>query len=334
MQRFKKAIAVMLVLLIVFSVVGCKSKGYTDDEEIAAVAGDETQADIDKTEKTDGTEQVVEEKEQNKETANEEQAETTDKNVETPSESNSDKPSEDTTSKDIVDEQPSVEKVEDVTSKQDTTTEKKVNQVALEKQPHDEVHNPTPFIFYNIDDLVTALKTRKITVYEEEKALLQKYYSTIVDEQDRTNILSRIGTINDDRFDIFKTDKMKFFYKLKNDEIPGFEIDQIRLSSNGIGYNYKLAEGSTYSEDSDIFVRYYRPDDFVTDSYFDDYIEYYKNTTVTEDGFIYEDYCEKHGFSVIMFPVENTIIEIRGHGDMANYEALKKLCVAEKVVVK
>ena len=46
MQRFKKNIAVMLVLLLAFSLVGCKSKGYTDDEEIASVAGDETQVDI------------------------------------------------------------------------------------------------------------------------------------------------------------------------------------------------------------------------------------------------------------------------------------------------
>ena len=51
------------------------------------------------------------------------------------------------------------------------------------------------------------------------------------------------------------------------------------------------------------------------------------------DDFLYKKY-EGDNYATIMFPVENTIIEIIGHGDMANYEALKKLCVAEKVVVK
>ena len=62
MQRFKKNIAVMLVLLLAFSLVGCKSKGYTDDEEIASVAGDETQVDIQENTGINEQEQKTEEK--------------------------------------------------------------------------------------------------------------------------------------------------------------------------------------------------------------------------------------------------------------------------------
>ena len=98
----------------------------------------------------------------------------------------------------------------------------------------------------------------------------------------------------------------------------------------------------------EIYVSYRRVDSIITDSYFEDYMEYHKieekkgkildkNDSVggflDGEDFLYRKY-EQSDLATIIFPVENTIIEIWGHGNMANYEALKKLCVAEKVVVE
>ena len=106
-------------------------------------------------------------------------------------------------------------------------------------------------------------------------------------------------------------------------------------------------EKITVGEDT-INVKYMRNEHFVTDSYFEDYLEYYKikekegkildkNDSVGGflygDDFLYKKY-ENAYYATIIFPVENTRIEIFSRSDTANYETLKKLCVAEKVVVQ
>ncbi len=211
------------------------------------------------------------------------------------------------------------------------------NLVAYENRPRIE-SGPLPhdFCFNSVENAVKAIKTREITVSYEERKSLEKHYSTLTEEKDRIDRISKIGTKNDSRFESFKTDQIKHFYKINDDKAPDFKLSRVSISYRSVNYTYTLNSNSKLSSDSSISVMYRRPDtfDFETDSYFNDYIEYYGRGDLTEDGFIFKDYKERFGFATIMFAVKNTVIEITGHGDMANYEALKKLCVANKVTIK
>jgi len=326
----KKIIALMLVMLLAFSVVGCKSKGYTDDEEIAVIAGDETQADIQENtgineqeqkteEKADTPQETVDESDKTTEAS----TESTDKDIDTSTESDGN------TDNGIEKDQTTNENQTESLNKKDD-----INQIEYEKQKIQTCSGRAydAFKFNCISDMVNTLKTHEYAVTEQDRKFMEEYAASLSEEKDRQDILSRFGTKNDVRYDDFKTDKINYFYKIKDFE--GYTLSKIVLEEKNIIYTYSPIGKEKVTDENKISVYYLRPEEFLTDSYFDDYVEYYKNTTVTKDGFIYEDYYEKHGFATIIFPVENTIIEIFGNGDMANYEALKKLCVAEKVVVK
>ena len=162
MQRFKKIIALILVMLLSFSLVGCKSKGYTDGEEVAVIAGDETHVDINETISSEQT---------NENTDNQ-------------------------TSNNTVDEQPSVEKAEE------TTTEKKINQVELESQPYIEEDTYDWWLtFNNIADFVTALKTKKYVDITPEKDRINN------PDYERTQNIIKLdeqkGILTDYRFDLW-----------------------------------------------------------------------------------------------------------------------------------
>ncbi len=217
----------------------------------------------------------------------------------------------------------------------------KVNQLALELEKHPTGSNPYPeFVFTNITDMINTIKTREYTISNKERIELENRFSKISDEQQKLDRIAKIGTKNDMRFERFKTDDIKYFFKIK--DIPEYTLSNVYLGEKHILYCYVPLGKEKINEDDILRIKYLLPTDFVTDSYFDDYIEYHNvknwnlvgnDSVISSDDHLYIKF-DKSESATIIFPVENTIIEIRGHGDMANYEALKKLCVAEKVVVK
>lgn len=106
----KKIIALILVMLIAFSLVGCKSKGYPDDEEIAMPADDDIQ------ENTDVSDDVPKVPSADNTQQSQENTEVSDEKPSVPSEDDKQKPQENT-------------EVSDVPSADDTQTKDEVSDV-------------------------------------------------------------------------------------------------------------------------------------------------------------------------------------------------------------
>lgn len=321
----KKIISLILVMLIVFSLIGCKSKGnISADEEIAFTAGEESQVDI--TPQNQKTEE-------NKESEKEEQKDTVKETVKIP---------DDTTDKsaEITDSTGAEQNFE---SKDENEI---VNQVALDTPTMCEGMVYEDFSFNSISDMIHTIKTHEYVMSDEERKYMEECFSTLTDKQLAAEYTLRSGTKDDIRFENFNIDGIEYFYKIK--DIPGYTITIVALDKKQIQFVYVPVGKEIITEEDKIHVTYIRNEHFVTDSYFDDYMEYYKIREKTEKvldkndsvgGFLYGDdflYTkrEHRNYAFMRFAVENTMIEIIGNGDMANYDALKKLCVAEKVVVK
>jgi len=334
----KKIIALMLVMLLVFSLVGCKSKGYTDDEEIAVIAGDETQVDIDEDNGVNEQEQKAEETPTETVDVTDDITESTDTVVDTSAEGAG-----------IVTDATQSEQTADSVI-ENKSESKDINQLEYDNQGLNTICSPTyePFRFDTVSDMINTLKTHEYVVSEEERKGLEERFSSHTDKQLAADRISKIGTKDDVRYDEFNVDSIKYFYMIK--EIPGYTLSCIELSDKRIYYTYVPTGKEKITDEDKISVIYMRNEHFVTDSYFEDYIEYYnfrakekegkildKNDSVggllCGDDFLYTKY-ERSDFAVIEFSVENTMIRILSNSELANYEALKKLCVAEKVVVK
>ncbi len=334
----KKIIGLLLVMLIMFSLVGCKSKGNINvDEEIVFTAGEESQVDIQENIGANEQEQKGEEKE---DTVKDKQIDISNEKTDAP---------DDTVSNNIVVEN----NVTSTQQNEETNIEIQDNKGALNQLEYErqklETCSGKPFAnfrFSCISDMINTLKTREYIATDSEKAEMEEACSTLSNQKEKEEILLKFGTKEDIRFNTFKTDSIEKFYKIK--DIPGYTLSDIYLREKDISYIYSPIGKEKVTNEDKIKVAYLRPEDFVTDSYFDDYIEYHKikekkgrildkNDSVGGflygDDFLYNKY-EGDDYAIIMFPVENTIIEIIAYGETANYEALKKLCVAEKVVVK
>jgi len=216
------------------------------------------------------------------------------------------------------------------------TLEKRKNLVAYEKSIIETCSDPPPaFCFDSVDEAVKAIKTHEYTIGDDERKAMEAEYARIIDEQERIDAISKIGTKDDHRFEGFRIDNINYFYKLKS-ELRDFELDGIYVSSEYINFYYKLKSNSNLAEDSKITVHYLRPDTFAfeTESYFDDYVEYYGTSVLTEDNIIYEKWSSNDRIATAIIAAGNSIIEITASGDMADYDTLKRICNVQKVTVK
>ena len=153
--------------------------------------------------------------------------------------------------------------------------------------------------------------------------------------KNRQEEFEKKGGKGDYRFEYFNTSDLNYFYTIK--DIPEYTLTDVELSGDIVRFYYLPDGEEKVTENDKIMVTYYRPDNFVTDNYFEDYAEYYQKT-ILEEKYIYQDNWssdnEEWNFSTIAFPVENTMIDIYAKSeDLKSFEALKKLCVAQKVIV-
>ncbi len=329
----KKIIALTIVLLIVFSLVGCKSKGYTDDEEVTVIADDKTQADIQ--ENIGANEQ--EQKAEKAEDTSKENVDKSDKTTETSTNTED-------ISNDVTDTQQNQTSIEDTVTNVQVEKDD-VNQLELDLQKNPYGGDDTSRLkFKSIEEMVECIKEPQKFKGDVLKEAITEL--DLVNYKNSQNEFEQQGGKGDFRFERFKTANLEYFYKIK--DILGYTISDIEVSREIVRIYYSPISVEKVTENDKIMVTYYRPDDFVTDSYFEDYMEYHKvkekkgkildkNDSVGGllygDDFLYTKH-ERSDFAVIKFPVENTMIEIFSNSELANYEALKKLCVAEKVVVK